>query len=85
MAMATACRLLFTMGAFFAPLGLRPECSVPALYSPITLATLACFADFFMAYFIDLLPLHFHFRRDRLLGEFGSDFQSPLILADRAQ
>lgn len=36
-------------------------------------------------YFIDLLPRHFHLRRDRLFGEFGSDFQSPLILADRAQ
>jgi hypothetical protein len=36
-------------------------------------------------YFIDLLPRHFHFRRDRLFGELGSDFQSPLILADLAQ
>jgi len=36
-------------------------------------------------HFIDLDPLHFHFLRERLLGELGSDFQSPLILAERAQ
>jgi hypothetical protein len=36
-------------------------------------------------HFIDLLPLHFHFLRERLFGELGSDFQSPLILAERAQ
>jgi len=36
-------------------------------------------------YFIDLLPLHFHLRRDRLFGEFGSLLQSPLIALDRAQ
>ena len=38
-----------------------------------------------VAYFMDLLPWHFHLRRLRLLGLLGSLFQSPLILADRAQ
>jgi len=36
-------------------------------------------------YFVDLLPLQPHFLRERLLGEFGFDFQSPLIFALRAQ
>ena len=34
---------------------------------------------------MDLLPLHFHLRLDRLFGELGSDLQSPLIFADLAQ
>jgi len=101
MAIAIACLRLFAIGAFFGPLGLRPAWRVPALYSPMTFAILACFpalvVGFFMSsfgyfiglsalgYFIDLLPLHFHLRRERLLGELGSDFQSPLILAERAQ
>jgi len=36
-------------------------------------------------HFIDLLPRQRHFLRDRLFGELGSLFQSPLILAERAQ
>ena len=36
-------------------------------------------------YFIDLSPLHFHLRRDRLFGEFLSLRQSPLIAFDLAQ
>jgi hypothetical protein len=36
-------------------------------------------------HFIDLLPLQRHFLRERLFGLLGSDFQSPLILAERAQ
>jgi len=36
-------------------------------------------------HFIDLLPLQRHFLRDKLFGELGSLFQSPLILAERAQ
>ena len=38
-----------------------------------------------LIYFIDFSPRHFHFFRERLLGEFGSSFQSPLMFADRAQ
>ena len=34
---------------------------------------------------MDFEPWQCHFLRDRLFGEFGSDFQSPLILALRAQ
>jgi len=34
---------------------------------------------------MDFEPWQCHFFRDRLFGEFGSDFQSPLILALRAQ
>lgn len=36
-------------------------------------------------FFTLLLPRHPHFFRDRALGELGSDFQSPAILALRAQ
>jgi hypothetical protein len=45
-------------------------------------SSLLLFSNF---YFMDLLPRHFHFLRERLLGEFGSDFQSPFIFADLAQ
>jgi len=51
------------------------------------LGLLSCFCCWFshMRYALDLLPLHFHFLRERLFGLLGSDFQSPLIFADRAQ
>jgi len=49
---------------------------------PVLFLVVACCRH---GYFMDLEPLHFHFLRLRLLGLLGSLFQSPLILADRAQ
>jgi hypothetical protein len=54
-------------------------------YPPIIIGQVVYVQLLVDLHFIDLLPRQRHFLRDRLLGELGSDFQSPLILAERAQ
>ena len=44
----------FTTGAFFGPLGSRPACRVPALYSRMTFDTLACLPALVVGFFIRL-------------------------------
>jgi hypothetical protein len=67
----------------------RRKCKTTLYSSRSDRASTACCSVGFgigvIGYFIDLLPRHFHLRLDKLFGLFGSDFQSPLILAERAQ
>ena len=58
-AIAIACLRLFAIGAFFGPLGLMPALSLPALYSRMVFAILACWPFLVVGFFI-LLSTAFH-------------------------